>query len=111
MTSSDSPLVSNHFKRFAHRSGVTRLVYTKDGKYLFTVGNDAMIRKFTVKSEAEPTTIIIEDAMAEMDTEEDEDEIPDRIFGLATSVSILITLITDKHEKVMILTSNFYGCV
>lgn len=37
--------------------GPTSMTYSPDGKYLITVGNNELIRKYTVASEDEPVTI------------------------------------------------------
>lgn len=43
--------------RYAHTSGLTRLVYSQDGYFLITVGSNQVIRKFSVESDDEPLTI------------------------------------------------------
>ncbi|KAH8147278.1 uncharacterized protein LAJ45_08756 [Morchella importuna] len=43
--------------RYAHTAGPTSMTYSPDGKYLITVGNNEVIRKYTVASDDEPATI------------------------------------------------------
>lgn len=43
--------------RYAHTDGLTRLAYTRDGKFLLTVGSNQVIRKFQVGSDEEPDSI------------------------------------------------------
>lgn len=72
------PGSQNHTKQFAHTSGITRLAYTPKGEYLFSVGKNGLIRKFTVGSADEPTTI---------ETDEDDGELEaDPSYGIAASV-------------------------
>jgi chromosome transmission fidelity protein 4 len=43
--------------KYAHNAGITKLAYSKDGQFLFTVGSNQLIRKFQVGSVEEPLTI------------------------------------------------------
>ncbi|KAK9465491.1 WD40-repeat-containing domain protein [Lipomyces arxii] len=43
--------------KYAHTPGLTRLEYSTDGKFLFTIGSNRLIRKFTVDSQDEPVSI------------------------------------------------------
>lgn len=58
--------------RYAHTDGLTRLAYTRDGKFLLTVGSNQVIRKFQVGSDEEPDSI---------------DNHQDPITGIAVAVS------------------------
>lgn len=71
---------ANYTKQFAHTAGITRLAYSPKGEYLFSVGNNGTIRKFTVGSADEPLT---------MEEEEDDDLESDPSYGIAASVCML----------------------
>lgn len=47
--------------KYPHTPGLTRLAYSRDGRFLFTVGSNALIRKFTVGSVNEPETLEFHD--------------------------------------------------
>jgi chromosome transmission fidelity protein 4 len=47
--------------KYPHTPGITRLAYSRNGEFLFTVGSNALIRKFTVGSVNEPETLEFHD--------------------------------------------------
>lgn len=99
------PGTQNHTKQFAHTSGITRLTYSPNGEYLFSVGKNGLIRKFIVGSADEPTTIEID--------EEDGELGDDPSYGIASSVSLfllsLFSKLTDKEISVCFILRVRYG--
>lgn len=49
------------FNQYAHVTGDTRLTYTPDGRFLYSVGGNSLIRKFANITDSEPITIEIEE--------------------------------------------------
>ncbi|KTW28096.1 hypothetical protein T552_01957 [Pneumocystis carinii B80] len=77
--------------RYAHTSGLTRLVYSQDGCFLITVGSNQVIRKFTVESDDEPLT-----------TEHHQDA----ITGVAVSKNQFATCSEDSTVSLFSLETN-----
>ncbi|CDO56779.1 hypothetical protein DV113_004746 [Geotrichum candidum] len=66
--------------QYAHVTGDTRLTYTPDGRFLYSVGGNSLIRKFANIADSEPITIEIE--------EDDFSDTP--AYGVAASNSKLV---------------------
>lgn len=85
--------MSKLLPKYAHSPGRTNLSYSPDGKYLFSVGVDRLIRKFTVGSTDEPDTVEHHDG---------------DIMAVATSENHFATCSEDGTVSLFDIKSNDY---
>lgn len=99
---------SSHRKVFPHSVGITRLAYSRDGKYLFTVGSNSVVYRFKAGTDEQSKTMTLDRKKEEDEGKDDEEEEEEeeegegsntKQYGIAANVSIHKSL---NHEHVII---------
>lgn len=78
---------SNTRKVFPHSVGITRLAYSSDGNYLFTVGSNSVVYRLQPGTDELPLTISLQTGNSDEDSDHEEEN-DSKQYGITASVCV-----------------------